>query len=59
MKQLLIFLGAGFVIFQFLFVFALMAAAKRPTPQFTAEAQPEGDFFGETEAEPELELVEA
>jgi hypothetical protein len=39
MKQVIMFLGIGFVAFQFLLVIALMAAAKRPTPRFAPEIE--------------------
>lgn len=37
MKEILVTLGIGFFAFQFLFVIALMAAARRPIPQFQAQ----------------------
>jgi hypothetical protein len=53
MKQLMMLAGIGFVAFQFLFVMALLAAAKRPTPRFEAEIE----TMLERKAEEVLELT--
>jgi hypothetical protein len=46
MKLLLISMGAGFVLLQFAFLLALLAAARKPTPKFEPAVpaiQPEYD----------------
>ena len=54
MKQLLIIAAAGFVALQTLLMFAIFAAAARPTPEFEPEAPKTAAI---EEEEENLELV--
>jgi hypothetical protein len=53
-KQLLIYAGVGFAVFQVLLVMAVMAAAAKPTPKFEPEVQRKRR---QPKVEEELELV--